>query len=392
MSSVLVLDDRPADRELLTTLLGYAGYNVLEAATGEEALEVARAERPDLIITDILMPTMNGYEFVRELRSDPGIGSTPVVFCTANYAEGEVRRLAEACGVSHFISKPSEPETIIATVGEVLGLPVRPLREVAAPQFDHEQLRVQNDKLVQKIAELEYANEERRRLVAQVLSTQEEERRRIADDIHDGPIQGLTAATVWVKLISEQVEDATIADGLESLGQAISRTVEDLRQLLFALQPVELERQGLGVALQVCVEHVRMEHGLACELENQMTREPVGATAKLLYRAGQEALANAAKHAEASNAQLLLDQNDGEFLLRARDDGKGFDPEHALRVRPGHLGLPALRERIEMAGGVFRLESRPGAGSTLEVRLPEGDAHEDSVQSGRSPWFRQDAA
>ena len=67
------------------------------------------------------MPEMNGYEFVRELRSDPVVGNTPVVFCTAIYAEGETRQLAAACGVSHFLLKPCEPETIVRTVGEALG-------------------------------------------------------------------------------------------------------------------------------------------------------------------------------------------------------------------------------------------------------------------------------
>ena len=69
------------------------------------------------------MPTMNGYEFVRRLRSQPDTAAIPVIFCTANYEEAEVRQLAAACGVSHFIAKPSDPETIVSTVGEVLGSP-----------------------------------------------------------------------------------------------------------------------------------------------------------------------------------------------------------------------------------------------------------------------------
>ena len=75
-------------------LLGRAGYSVCEAPTGDEALELARTERPDLVITDILMSGMNGYEFVRRLRSHPETDAIPVIFCTANYVEGEVRRLA----------------------------------------------------------------------------------------------------------------------------------------------------------------------------------------------------------------------------------------------------------------------------------------------------------
>ena len=107
MTSVLVLDDRPADRGLLTTVLRYAGYDVIPAGEGGEALELARAERPDLIITDVLMPTMNGYEFVQQLREDPALAETPVMFCTAHDLVGDVRHMADACGVEHFITKPA---------------------------------------------------------------------------------------------------------------------------------------------------------------------------------------------------------------------------------------------------------------------------------------------
>jgi CheY-like chemotaxis protein len=97
MTSVLVLDDRPVDRELMTTLLGYAGHTVIEAVSGEAALELVREQRPGLIITDIMMPGMNGYEFVRRLREDPDVGGTTVIFCTATYLErgsASSRRLA----------------------------------------------------------------------------------------------------------------------------------------------------------------------------------------------------------------------------------------------------------------------------------------------------------
>ena len=116
MSTVLVLDDRPEDRELMSTLLRYAGHTVVEAASGDEALELAREQRPALVISDILMPGMNGYEFVRRLREDSEVGGVAVVFCTANYLEGEVRGLAAACGVSRFITKPCPPEVVLATV------------------------------------------------------------------------------------------------------------------------------------------------------------------------------------------------------------------------------------------------------------------------------------
>jgi CheY-like chemotaxis protein len=85
MATILVVDDHPTNREFFTTLLSYQGHRLLEAADGAEALALARAGRPDLIISDILMPTMDGFELVRHLRTDLSLGSTRVIFSTAHF-------------------------------------------------------------------------------------------------------------------------------------------------------------------------------------------------------------------------------------------------------------------------------------------------------------------
>ena len=100
MATVLVVDDQASNRELIVTLLRYAGHEPLEAADGHLALAQVRAARPALVICDILMPTMDGYEFVRQLRADPAIARTEVVFYTATFMEREARSLALSCGVS----------------------------------------------------------------------------------------------------------------------------------------------------------------------------------------------------------------------------------------------------------------------------------------------------
>jgi CheY-like chemotaxis protein len=107
-ATILVVDDHAPSRQFLTTLLGYKGHRLLEASDGMEALAVARAEQPDLILSDVLMPTMDGYEFVRQLRKDPLISRTKVIFCTAVYHVAQARALAAACGVLYTISKPRE--------------------------------------------------------------------------------------------------------------------------------------------------------------------------------------------------------------------------------------------------------------------------------------------
>jgi PAS domain S-box-containing protein len=157
MTLVLVVDDRATDRELLRIVLTSEGYEIEEAATGQEALEKVRARAPDLIVADILMPTMDGYEMVRELRSEPAGAQIPVIFCTATYGQEEVRRLAEACGVSHILVKPAEPREIIDAVAEALHAGRAAATPLPSEEFHREHLRVLNAKLLEKLEELETA-------------------------------------------------------------------------------------------------------------------------------------------------------------------------------------------------------------------------------------------
>jgi PAS domain S-box-containing protein len=174
MTSVLVLDDRAADRELLRIVLDYAGHTVHQASSGEIALAIARSERPDLIIADLLMPLMDGYEFVQELRRDPDTAAIPVIFCTAAYELDEVHSLAEAGGVSRVLVKPTEPEEIIRAVAEVLGTTPVVAAPVTKEEFTREHQRVLNAKLLAQVKELERVNHEQQRLHEQLLKSQRE--------------------------------------------------------------------------------------------------------------------------------------------------------------------------------------------------------------------------
>jgi DNA-binding NarL/FixJ family response regulator len=154
MARVLVVDDGASDRELLAGALRRAGHEVLEAHTGEHALRLARAHRPDLMVADILMPTMDGYELVRELRGDEATAHIPVIFFTATYIIEEVRELAAACGVEHVLTKQSEPEDVLRVVGEALAHSADPVTPPPFEDFHREQLRVLSAKLLQKVDEL----------------------------------------------------------------------------------------------------------------------------------------------------------------------------------------------------------------------------------------------
>src|SRR6478672_8202655 len=116
MSCILAIDDRPINLQFLVSLLSYGGHKVLEAADGEEGLGIVRNSHPDLVITDIKMPKMDGYEFVKLLREEETFAPTPVIFYTASFHEQEARGVTDSCGVTDIITKPSEPAVILKKV------------------------------------------------------------------------------------------------------------------------------------------------------------------------------------------------------------------------------------------------------------------------------------
>jgi response regulator RpfG family c-di-GMP phosphodiesterase len=158
VAKILVVDDHAPNRQFLFKLLGYGGHEVLEAADGREGLRVCRAERPDLVISDILMPTMDGYEFVRQLRDEPATAQMVVIFFTATYHQRAAAALAQACGVVHLLNKPSKPDEILKVVHEALGHTPPPMCRPPAEDFRREHLTLLTDTLSQKVAELETVN------------------------------------------------------------------------------------------------------------------------------------------------------------------------------------------------------------------------------------------
>jgi len=120
LTAILVVDDNALTRSVLTTLLGYRGHRMLEAAGGREAIDMTLVEHPELIITDILMLDTDGYELLSKLRALEIKQQPQIIFCSATYLEGEARALARACGVTHIICKPAEPEQILRIVEEAL--------------------------------------------------------------------------------------------------------------------------------------------------------------------------------------------------------------------------------------------------------------------------------
>ncbi|MCL4502728.1 MAG: response regulator [Deltaproteobacteria bacterium] len=159
-ATILIVEDRELDREMLTTLLEHAQYRVLEAADGPQALEMTHSKHPDLIISDMLLPKMDGYQLVRQLRADPTVSGTSVIFYTAAFNEHEAWDLAREIGVDRILSKPMDPEKILENVAEVLrSQSVQPVSSIS-PSFEEKHLQLLVDKLIAQVKELQHSEED----------------------------------------------------------------------------------------------------------------------------------------------------------------------------------------------------------------------------------------
>lgn len=154
MATILIVDDRPSNRAFLRALLGFTEHRLLEAEDGARALALARAQRPDLVITDLLMPVMDGYELVQQLRGDADLRGVRVIFFSAVYAERETRAMAERCGVATVLPKPADPQQILDAIQAELGM-LHDAAPPAVPEPPREAERALPFDLGARLAELE---------------------------------------------------------------------------------------------------------------------------------------------------------------------------------------------------------------------------------------------
>jgi CheY-like chemotaxis protein len=159
MATILIVDDRSENRDYLTALLQHRGHRTLEAGDGAKALELARAEHPDLVISDVVMPVMDGYELARRLSIDPTLAATPVICYSAVFDPHESERLSGTSDVVFHLAKPAEPEAILGFVDRVLAqTSPRSVAPLSTEAYDREHLRIVSDELARQVAELEAAN------------------------------------------------------------------------------------------------------------------------------------------------------------------------------------------------------------------------------------------
>ncbi|MFN2544684.1 MAG: GAF domain-containing protein [Actinomycetota bacterium] len=293
---------------------------------------------------------------IRDLGSDPGI---------------EVDRGRAAPTPVSVVAAPLVSEDHVIGVIALVSLSSRPLERSQLSSLvalsRPVAMALGNARLYESLQRVDTA---RRRLLGDLVEAQERERRAIAEDIHDDTIQVLTAVGLRLHALRTHLRETNHADLLEEVQRVTRAAIDRLRSLMFELHPQGLDRNGLGKTVRTYIEQTFNRTGPTFHLDIDLRPEPSADVRAMLYRIILEALTNIRKHSDAGRVDLVIRNSDGGVLFVVRDDGSGFVSGPRADSPPRHFGITGIRQRAETAGGWCRIESDPGAGTTVTCWVP----------------------
>ena len=221
---------------------------------------------------------------------------------------------------------------------------------------------------------LQDRDEDRTRLLRRSNAAIEQERNRIARDLHDGPVQGVSAASLSLEAALLMIKAGDVERGtdvLVKIREELAGEADALRRLMAGLRPPVLEERGLIPALRETLSRFGTDTGVVTSFEGELKRTVPRDVETLAYRLVQEALSNVGKHAEATTVTVLVTADGGQVRIEIEDDGLGFETNRARDfLRSGRVGLASMRERVELASGTFTLRSTPGRGTVVTALIP----------------------
>jgi PAS domain S-box-containing protein len=233
--------------------------------------------------------------------------------------------------------------------------------------------------IVENITEQKRLEAEMAELNSRLQSSVELERLRVAQELHDGPMQSLHSAIYRIEELRSK-SDSSLVDDLKDLKETIQSVLQDLRATAKELRPPTISSFGLENAIRshandVADKQPQLDIQLSLAHDRQMLPEKVRLA---LFRIFQQCMANVTRHSEASHVRVRFSFDAEETYLEISDDGRGFDvpPNWIEFVRQGHYGLAGAAERANSLGGTMIVESKPGNSTTVRVRIPWSDANE----------------
>ena len=258
-ASILLVDDDPRNLLALQELLGDLGHHLVPARSGAEALRQSLQRDFALILLDVLMPDMDGFEVAKLIRERERTRHTPIIFLTGAYEDSPSMFRGYEAGAVDYIIKPLNPEVLkskIAVFIELYRKSAVLTREIAERKQAEEQLRQSEERL--------------RALTARLQSVREEERTTISREIHDELGQSLTGLKMDLTWLANHVkgEQKNLAPKFKSMFGLIDETIQSVRRIASGLRPEVLdEAEGLTAAIGWQARHFQMRTGIRCKVD-----------------------------------------------------------------------------------------------------------------------------
>ncbi len=355
--NILIVDDTPDNLRLLSSTLTEHGYKVRSVINGAMALMGAQAAPPDLIVLDIKMPDMDGYEVCQRLKENQQICEIPVIFISALDEVFDKVKAFTSGGVD-YIQKPFQVEEVLARIENQLT--IRRLQL---------QLQAQNQQLQETQTNLLQALEQERSLKQRIEEMAAiEERNRIAREIHDSLGHSLTALNVQLQAAASLLyTDPRQAQSFLTQAQRLGTTaMQEVRESVRTLRTAEYTEQPLAETVAALAEEFRQVTGITPIVHTHLTKPVSLSVSKTLYRIVQEALTNISKYAQATQVQIHLVTIDDLINLVIADNGRGFN----CQQQTTGFGLQGMQERVAALDGKLHLTTSLGAGCQIQVELP----------------------
>jgi signal transduction histidine kinase len=357
-ANILLVDDEAKNLFALRMLLEGVGPNLLLAHSGEEALRCALDQDLALILMDVRMPGIDGFETARLLRARERSRLTPIIFLTAAADELGFIFRGYQVGAVDYLVKPLVPEVLASKVAVFVELHKKNnelRREIAERRLAEQHLRESEERL--------------RALTGHFISAREEERTHIAREIHDEFGQVLTALKMDIVWLSKRLDDPALLEKTDSMRQLVDDTVRTVRRISTGLRPGVLDDMGLVAAIVWQTTEFQKRTGIRCRTalppDTDVFDKDLSTT---VFRIFQEMLTNVARHAHATRLDVELRHEAGRLVLEVFDNGVGMVPGDLKEM--ASLGLLGMQERAMRLGGAVQIDGARGAGTRIAVSIP----------------------
>lgn len=344
VNSILIVDDDYLSLATLESILDGQGYNIISANNGSEALQKADALMPDLILVDVMMPIMDGFEVCRRIRATPKLAEMQIIILTA-LDDRNSRLLGIESGADDFLTKP----------------------------VDRQELRLRVHTIIQlnRYRTLHTQRENLRRMAESVVTAQEEERKRLSRELHDDLGQALIAHILNLHNLQEDLplHSEVLNKRLDMLMADANQTLHRMHLLAQNIRPTLLDTLGLRSALETHSHEFSLRTGLPVLFEADLKiPEMPDVYAITLYRILQETLTNVIKHSKASQVWVELNIDEHNIILTVQDNGIGFST--AQDSSNQGIGITGLRERLILVGGKLVISASTSKGTIISAHIP----------------------